>query len=78
MIRHAPEDEYAAYSIVADYLEKMIKEKDEKDVSCIENENEWTPEMITQNVIETVEEYGVTPESANEAAILIQVNDFPG
>ncbi|XP_015366412.1 PREDICTED: uncharacterized protein LOC107163472 [Diuraphis noxia] len=70
VIRHAPEDEYMAYSIVADYLEKIINEKNEKVISSIDNE--WTPEIITQNVIETVEEYGVTPKSANEAAILIQ------
>jgi len=75
VIRHAPEDECSAYLIVANYLEEMIKENNTKDVSCIDNE--ITPEMITQNVIKTVEKYGVTPESANDAALLIQVNHFP-
>lgn len=75
MLRHAPEDKCTAYSIVADYLEEMIKENNVKIPSCIDNE--WTPEMITHEVIKTVEKYGVTPESANEAATLIQVNSLP-
>ncbi|XP_022165573.1 uncharacterized protein LOC111030411 [Myzus persicae] len=70
VMRHFPEDECAAYSIVANYLEEMIKENNEKEVSCMDEE--ITPEMITQNVIKTVENYGVTPESANDAAIIIQ------
>lgn len=74
-MRHAPDDECTAYSIVADYLEEIIKENNVKNASCIDNE--WTREMITQDVIKTVEKYGVTPESANDAATLIQVNSFP-
>jgi len=74
-MRHAPEDKCTAYSIVADYLEEMIKENNVKPPSCIDNE--WTREMITHDVIKTVEIYGVTPESANEAAILIQVKRLP-
>ncbi|XP_060856655.1 uncharacterized protein LOC132934367 [Metopolophium dirhodum] len=70
VLRHAPEDKCTAYSIVADYLEEMIKENNVKIPSCIDNE--WTREMITHDVIKTVEKYGVTPESANEAATLIQ------
>ncbi|KAE9535685.1 hypothetical protein AGLY_007586 [Aphis glycines] len=70
VMRHAPEDECAAYSIVADYLEEMIKENRGKSVSSIDNE--WTREIIAQNLLKTVEKYGVTTESANDAATLIQ------
>lgn len=70
-MRHAPEDECKAYTIVADYLEEMIKENRGKRVSSIDNE--WTREIIAQNLLKTVEKYGVTTESANDAATLIQV-----
>ncbi|XP_060835788.1 uncharacterized protein LOC132918540 [Rhopalosiphum padi] len=70
VIRHSPEDECTAYSIAADYLEEMLKENRGKTVSSIDNE--WTREIIAQNVIKTVEKYGVTTETANDAATLIQ------
>jgi len=49
----------------------MLKENRGKTVSSIDNE--WTREIIAQNVIKTVEKYGVTTETANDAATLIQV-----
>ncbi|XP_025201838.1 uncharacterized protein LOC112599235 [Melanaphis sacchari] len=70
VLRHNPEDECKAYLIIASYLEKMVKENREKPISSINNE--WTREIIAQNVIKTVEKYGVTTESANDAATLIQ------
>jgi len=53
----------------------MIKENNVKPPSCIDNE--WTHEMTTHGVIKTGGKSGVTPESANEAATLIQVNSLP-
>lgn len=36
--------------------------------------NVWTHEMVTEDLIKMVDNYGVTLMSGNEAAIIIQVN----